>query len=289
MCTVKTHESLIVIHHEMGHIQYFMNYENQSVHFRDGANPGFHEAIGDTISLSVQTPGHLSKIGLLDSNENSEEADLNFLMKMALEKVVFMPFAFIMDNWRWSVYNRDTHPDDFNSKWWQLRCKYQGISPPVRRTEGDFDPGAKYHIPANYQYISYFMSHVMQFQFHKALCNASGHTGPLHTCDIYNSKKAGKLLGDTLKLGSSVPWPDAMEKLTGQRKVDIGPLLEYYKPLMDWLEKEVKDEDWTDECPHFPEPTPSPHINSGLSLHSSELIVLKGIVLSLILTIFLYL
>ncbi|XP_062576365.1 uncharacterized protein LOC134238260 [Saccostrea cucullata] len=258
MCTVKTHESLIVIHHEMGHIQYFMHYENQPVNFRDGANPGFHEAIGDTISLSVQTPGHLQKINLLNTTSTNNESDLNFLMKMALEKIAFLPFAFVMDNWRWGVFSREISPDDFNSKWWQLRCKYQGISPPIRRTESDFDPGAKYHIPANYQYISYFMSYIMQFQFHKALCNASGHTGPLHTCDIYQSKEAGKLLSDMLRLGSSVPWRDAMEKITGQRNVDIGPLLEYFKPLNDWLEKEVKDErkTWTDECPNLPPPEP---------------------------------
>ncbi|XP_055997291.1 uncharacterized protein LOC130047084 isoform X2 [Ostrea edulis] len=256
MCTVKTHESLIIIHHEMGHIQYFMEYQDQPVNFRQGANPGFHEAIGDTISLSVQTPGHLQKIGLLHPAAKSSEADLNFLMKMALEKIAFLPFAFIMDNWRWGVFSRNISPDDLNSKWWQLRCKYQGISPPVRRTENDFDPGAKYHIPANYQYISYFMSYIMQFQFHKALCNASGHAGPLHTCDIYQSKNAGKLLRDMLKLGASVPWPDAMEQITGQRKVDIGPLLEYFQPLNTWLENEVKDEikDWNDECPNLPPP-----------------------------------
>ncbi|XP_052094708.1 uncharacterized protein LOC127730371 [Mytilus californianus] len=251
MCTTVTMENLFVIHHEMGHVQYFLQYKNQPVKFREGANSGFHEAIGDVMALSVSTPEHLHKINLLEKVENDEEADINFLMQRALDKVAFLPFGYLIDKWRWSVFSRETIPARMNDKWWQLRCRYQGISPPVKRTDDDFDPGSKYHIPANVAYIRYFISYVVQFQFHKALCDAAGHTGPLHRCDIYRSKEAGKLLSDMLKLGSSVSWPEAMEKLTGQRKMDVGPILEYFQPLQDWLEKQNYNQrpGWSQACP----------------------------------------
>ncbi|KAK3605969.1 hypothetical protein CHS0354_019648 [Potamilus streckersoni] len=251
MCTVVSMESLIVIHHEMGHIQYFLQYRNQSVVHRGGANPGFHEAVGDVISLSVSTPKHLRKIGLLDEGPDDEENDINFLMKMALEKIAFLPFGYLIDQWRWSVFSGETSDKDYNKKWWDLRCKYQGVSPPLKRTEEDFDPGAKYHVAADYPYIRYFVSYVIQFQFHKALCKAANQTGPLHKCDIYRSRKAGKLLSDMLKLGSSKSWPEAMEIMTGQRSMDVQPLLEYFDPLIKWLKQENYRErpGWTEACP----------------------------------------
>ncbi|ESO94196.1 hypothetical protein LOTGIDRAFT_215685 [Lottia gigantea] len=251
MCTDITMEDLITIHHEMGHVEYFLQYKDQPSVFRDGANPGFHEAIGDTIALSVSTPKHLRKIGLLPAGENDYEADINYLMKIALEKIAFLPFGYLIDQWRWSVFSGETTPDNYNRKWWDLRCKYQGISPPVKRTEEDFDPGAKYHVAANVPYIRYFISFVIQFQFHQSLCREANQTGPLHTCDIYNSLQAGTKLKNMLKLGSSVQWQDAMELITGQRKMEVGPLLEYFKPLMEWLEKKNggDGESWTDNCP----------------------------------------
>ncbi|XP_041371786.1 uncharacterized protein LOC121385251 [Gigantopelta aegis] len=253
MCTDINMEDLVTIHHEMGHIQYFLQYKHQPQSFRDGANPGFHEAIGDTMALSVATPKHLRRIGLLGESQDNYLDDINFLLKMSLEKIAFLPFGYLIDQWRWSVFSGETTSDRYNAKWWELRCKYQGISPPVKRTEQDFDPGAKYHIPDNTPYIRYFVSFVVQFQFHKALCEAAGHTGPLHKCDIYQSAAAGKLLGDMLRLGSSKPWPDVMEQMTGQRKMDVGPLIKYFKPLVDWLKEQNKMErpGWTEACPTF--------------------------------------
>uniref|UniRef100_A0A671V3H3 Angiotensin-converting enzyme n=1 Tax=Sparus aurata TaxID=8175 RepID=A0A671V3H3_SPAAU len=231
-CTVVTMDDLITVHHEMGHIQYFLQYKDQPVSFRDGANPGFHEAIGDVLALSVSTPKHLQSIGLLD------KSDINFLMSMALDKIAFLPFGYLMDQWRWKVFDGRIPPTEYNKEWWNLRMKYQGLAPPVARTEDDFDPGAKFHIPANVPYVRYFVSFIIQFQFHKALCDAANHTGPLHTCDIYRSKEAGKLMGDVMKLGFSKPWPEAMAMVTGQPKMTAQPLMEYFKPLIDWLEKE---------------------------------------------------
>ncbi|KAL5009469.1 hypothetical protein ScPMuIL_011774 [Solemya velum] len=251
MCTDVTMESLTTIHHEMGHIEYYLQYKDQPVPFRGGANPGFHEAVGDLIALSVSTPKHLRRIGLLADKTDDNETDINFLMSMALDKIAFLPFGYLMDQWRWSVFSGETTISQYNSKWWDLRCQYQGIASPVTRSEDDFDPGAKSHIPSNTPYIRYFVAFVVQFQFHKSLCQAAGHTGPLHKCDIYKSKEAGKILGDMLKLGSSKPWPEAMEKVTGQRKMDAQAMLEYFQPLIRWLEKVNKHErpGWTPSCP----------------------------------------
>ncbi|XP_054620316.1 angiotensin-converting enzyme isoform X2 [Dunckerocampus dactyliophorus] len=242
-CTVVTMDDLITVHHEMGHVQYFLQYKEQPVSFREGANPGFHEAIGDVLALSVSTPKHLKSIGLLDKVENNHESDINFLMNMALDKIAFLPFGYLMDQWRWKVFDGRIPSSEYNKEWWSLRMKYQGLCPPVARTENDFDPGAKFHIPANVPYVRYFVSFIIQFQFHKALCDAAKHVGPLHTCDIYQSKEAGKLLGDVMKLGFSKPWPEAMRMITGQPDMSAKPLMEYFEPLIKWLEEENNKND----------------------------------------------
>nr|XP_006816593.1 PREDICTED: angiotensin-converting enzyme-like [Saccoglossus kowalevskii] len=199
MCTKINHNDLIVIHHEMGHTQYFFQYAPHPVEYRDGANPGFHEAVGDTIALSVQTPEHLYKVGLLDEFVQDEETDLNFLMSMALQKIAFLPFSLLVDMWRWEVFAGNVTEYNYNERWWQLRTELQGVVSPVTRSDlvMDFDPGAKYHIPADVPYIRYFVSHILQFQFHKALCEVAGELEDkeLHQCDIYESKEAGKKLG----------------------------------------------------------------------------------------------
>lgn len=251
-CTEINQDWLFTTHHEMGHVEYFLQYMNQPVQFKDGANPGFHEAIGDTMSLSVSTPEHLMAIGLLPNFVDDPEGDLNFLMQQALIKLAFIPFGYLVDQWRWDVFAGTVTRADYNSKWWDVRCKYQGVSPPViRSTYNDFDPGAKYHIPANSPYISYFVAHILQFQFHKALCQAAGNTNPLHRCDIYQSTAAGTLIADMMKLGSSVPWPDALEAMTGSRVMDAAPLVEYFQPLMDWLQQQNAGQPigWTEQCP----------------------------------------
>uniref|UniRef100_F6S8L7 Angiotensin-converting enzyme n=1 Tax=Ornithorhynchus anatinus TaxID=9258 RepID=F6S8L7_ORNAN len=234
-CTTVNMEDLITVHHEMGHVQYYLQYKEQPVVFREGANPGFHEAIGDVLALSVSTPRHLHSIGLLDNEGEGYESEINYLMSMALDKIAFLPFGYLMDQWRWKVFDGRITKENYNQEWWNLRLKYQGLCPPVIRSQTDFDPGAKFHIPANVPYIRYFVSFVIQFQFHEALCRAASHTGPLHKCDIYKSQKAGKLLSDAMKLGSSKPWPEAMQILTGQPNMSAAALMSYFKPLLDWL------------------------------------------------------
>lgn len=245
MCTRVNEEDLFTIHHEMGHVEYFLQYKHQPTVYREGANPGFHEAVGDTISLSVQTAKHLHKIGLLHNVTKDHETTINELFKTGLEKIAFLPFGYLMDLWRWGVFKGEVSPEEYNKHWWKLRHEYQGIEPPVHRSEEDFDPGAKYHIVAAVPYIRYFVSFVIQFQFHRALCEKAGEFDPknpskqpLHECDIYNSTQAGNLLKDMLALGSSKPWPEAMEAITGQREMDASALMQYFEPLYKWLEKE---------------------------------------------------
>uniref|UniRef100_A0A8C6MMZ3 Angiotensin-converting enzyme n=1 Tax=Moschus moschiferus TaxID=68415 RepID=A0A8C6MMZ3_MOSMO len=234
-CTEVTIEDLLSIFHQMGHIQYFLQYKNLSVIFRAGANPAFEEAVGSVVTLSASSHKHLLNRGLLSQQHQDKEEEVNFLMSVALEKIAFIPFAYLMDLFRWKVFDGTIEKDVYNQEWWNLRLKYQGLCPPVPRTEEDFDPGAKFHISASSPYIRYFLSLVLQFQFHEALCKASGHMGPLHHCDIYNSKEAGKLLEDVLKLGSSKPWPEVLEKMTGETKVSTKALMTYFKPLLNWL------------------------------------------------------
>jgi peptidyl-dipeptidase A len=236
-CLKPTEEDLFTIYHELGHVYYFLSYANQPYLFRDGANDGFHEAIGDTVNLSV-TPAYLAKIGLVRAVTPSHEALINQQMKMALEKIAFLPFGRLIDQWRWRVFSGEITPENYNSSWWELRRRYQGIAPPVPRTEADFDPGAKYHIPDNTPYTRYFLSFILQFQFHKALCAASGNQGPLYECSNYGSREAGRRFADMLSLGASQPWQDALEKLTGSRRIDAAAITEYFQPLMQWLNEQ---------------------------------------------------
>jgi peptidyl-dipeptidase A len=233
-CLEPTDEDLYTVYHELGHVYYYLTYAQQPYLFRDGANDGFHEAIGDTINLSV-TPAYLARIGLVGAVKPSHEALINQQMKMALDKIAFLPFGRVIDLWRWKVFSGEITPEHYNSSWWELRRQYQGIAPPVPRTEADFDPGAKYHIPGNTPYMRYFLSYILQFQFHKALCAAAGNKGPLYECSNFGSAAAGARFAEMLKLGASVPWQDALEKLTGTRQIDAAAITEYFQPLMQWL------------------------------------------------------
>src|SRR5829696_5626294 len=237
MCIQPTEEDLFTVYHELGHVYYYLSYAKQPYLFQDGANDGFHEAIGDTVNLSV-TPAYLTKLGLVGNVKPSEEAVINQLMKVALEKIAFLPFGRLIDLWRWQVFSGEITPANYNQAWWDLRKRYQGIVPPVARTEKDFDPGAKYHIPGNTPYTRYFLSFILQFQFHKALCEASGFAGPLHECSVFGNAEAGRRYAEMLALGASQPWQDTLEKLTGTRDIDASAIIEYFQPLMGWLKEQ---------------------------------------------------
>jgi peptidyl-dipeptidase A len=234
MCVQINGEDFVTVHHELGHDYYTLAYNKQPVLFQAGANDGFHEAIGDAIALST-TPGYLKEIGLLD-RVPGQEGDLEYLMKMALDKVAFLPFGLLIDQWRWRVFSGDTPPSDYNKTWWDLRRRYQGVSEPLPRSEQDFDPGAKYHVPANTPYSRYFLAAILQFQFHRALCKEAGHTGPLHTCSIYDNDAAGAKMRKMLEMGASRPWPDALAAITGQKEMDATAILDYFAPLKTWLD-----------------------------------------------------
>ncbi|WP_241242237.1 M2 family metallopeptidase [Thalassotalea sp. G2M2-11] len=238
MCIQKTGEEFNVIHHELGHNFYQRAYKNQPVFYQNSANDGFHEAIGDTIALSV-TPKYLKEIGLIDTIPD-ESKDIGLLMKMALEKIAFIPFGLMVDQWRWKVYSGEVTPENYNKVWWELREKYQGVAAPVDRPADAFDPGAKYHVPGGVPYSRYFLAHIQQFEFHKALCEIAGNTDPIHRCSIYNSKAAGEALNTMLEMGSSKPWQQAYKVLTGKEQMDATAVLDYFSPLQTWLKAQNK-------------------------------------------------
>ena len=231
MCIRINQEDFTVIHHELGHNYYQRAYKHQSLLFADSANDGFHEALGDTVALSV-TPDYLRQIGLV---EDARGDDIQVLLQRALDKVAFLPFGLLVDKWRWKVFSGEVPPNRYNETWWALRQQYQGIAPPVPRTEAYFDPGAKYHIPGSVPYMRYFLAAILQFQFHRSLCEVAGYKGPLHECSIYNNKAAGARLNSMMRMGLSRPWPDALEVLTGQREMDASAIIDYFAPLYAWL------------------------------------------------------
>ena len=237
MCIKQTYDELRVIYHELGHNYYQAAYKDQPPLFQGSAHSGFHEAIGDTVTLSM-TPQYLEQVGLISSAEESEQAVINRQMMMALDKIAFLPFGKLIDEWRWSVFSGETGPDDYNKKWWELRTKYQGIAPPIERSEADFDPGAKFHIPANVSYTRYFLARILQFQFQRSLCEIAGHEGPLAACSVFGSEEAGNKFYAMMASGQSEPWQDALEKLTGTREMDATAIIDYFEPLMGYLKEQ---------------------------------------------------
>ncbi|HWP94878.1 MAG TPA: M2 family metallopeptidase [Gammaproteobacteria bacterium] len=240
MCITPTEEDLATIYHELGHLYYDLAYNPLPPIFQAGAHDGFHEAIGDTIVLAM-TPAYLHSVGLVKAaGQKSREALINEQLKSALDKIAFLPFGLLIDRWRWDVFAGKVKPENYNAAWWELRQKYQGVAAPVARTEEDFDPGAKYHVPANTPYTRYFLARILQFQFYRALCETAGHEGPLHTCSFFGSREAGEKFWAMLAMGASQPWPQTLEKLTGKPEMDASAIVEYYQPLMQWLEEQNK-------------------------------------------------
>lgn len=239
MCTKVNAEDFYTVHHELGHNYYQRAYKDQPYIFKNGANDGFHEAIGDFVGLSALTPTYLNQIDLL-STVPGAEGDIPFLLKMALDKIAFMPFGLLVDRWRWQVFDGTLTPETYNAGWWKLRTQYQGITPPGERPADAFDPGAKYHVPGNVPYTRYFLAHVYQFQFHQAACKQAGWKGPLHRCSIYGNKEVGAKFNAMMEMGASRPWPEAMQAFTGQTQGDASAVAEYFKPLNVWLTKQNK-------------------------------------------------
>ncbi|MGL5839548.1 MAG: M2 family metallopeptidase [Sphingorhabdus sp.] len=240
MCIKINSNDFVTIHHELGHNYYQRAYNKQSYLHLNGANDGFHEAIGDAIALSI-TPEYLVQIGLLDKAKvPSADKDTGLLLRQAMDKVAFLPFGLLVDKWRWGVFEGSITPANYNKGWTDLRRQYQGIVPPVERGADRFDPGAKYHIPGNTPYARYFLARILQFQFYKAACDAAGWKGPLHRCSFYGNKDVGAKMNAMLALGASKPWPDALQAFTGSREMSGKAMIEYFKPLMDWLKKQNK-------------------------------------------------
>ncbi|WP_447730736.1 M2 family metallopeptidase [Pseudoxanthomonas suwonensis] len=237
MCIKPNEEDFTTIYHELGHIYYDLAYNPQPPLFQNGANDGFHEAIGDTIVLAM-TPKYLESIGLVQAQAQGQEALINTQMRMALAKVSFLPFGLMIDRWRWGVFDGSITPDRYNQAWWELKAKYQGVAPVQARGEEFFDPGAKYHVPGNTPYTRYFLAHLLQFQFYKSLCEAAGHTGPLYECSFHGNEQAGAKFRAMLARGASQPWQATLKELTGSEQIDGGAVLEYFAPLQEWLQQQ---------------------------------------------------
>ena len=240
MCTKVNGDDFVTVHHELGHNYYQRAYNKQPFLYLNGANDGFHEAIGDAVALSI-TPEYLVQVGLLDKNKVPPASkDTGLLLRQAMDKVAFLPFGLMVDKWRWGVFSGAIPASGYNKGWNDLRLQYQGIAPPVQRTEAQFDPGAKYHIPGNTPYTRYFLARILQFQFYKAACDQAGWKGPLHRCSFYGNKEVGAKLNAMLEMGASKPWPDALEAFTGSREMSGEAMLEYFRPLSAWLEQQNK-------------------------------------------------
>ncbi|UYK75892.1 M2 family metallopeptidase [Xanthomonas sacchari] len=237
MCVKPNEEDFTTIYHELGHVYYDLAYNPLPPLFQAGANDGFHEAIGDTVVLAM-TPQYLHSIGLVDAPQVGREALINAQMRMALSKVAFLPFGLMIDRWRWGVFDGSIAPDRYNQAWWELKARYQGVAPATPRGEDFFDPGAKYHVPANTPYTRYFLSHILQFQFYKSLCDAAGYKDPLYECTFYGNKEAGQKFWSMLQRGASQPWQATLKELTGSERIDAGPLLEYFAPMQEWLKQQ---------------------------------------------------
>ncbi|PPU93375.1 M2 family metallopeptidase [Xanthomonas albilineans] len=237
MCVKPDEEDFANLYHELGHVYYYLAYDALPPLFQSGANDGFHEAIGDTVVLAL-TPQYLHTIALAETPQVSREALINTQMRMALNKVAFLPFGLMIDRWRWGVFDGSIGPDRYNQAWWELKAKYQGVAPVAPRGEAFFDPGAKYHVPANTPYTRYFLSHILQFQFYKSLCDAAGHKGPLYACTFYGNKEAEQKFWSILQRGASQPWQATLKELTGSERLDAGPLLEYFAPIQQWLKQQ---------------------------------------------------
>ncbi|WP_332656828.1 M2 family metallopeptidase [Brevundimonas sp.] len=242
MCTQVNGDDFYTVHHELGHNYYQRAYKDQPFLFKNGANDGFHEAIGDFVGLSALTPTYLNQIGLLDTVPGEEE-DIPFLLKMALDKIAFLPFGLMVDRWRWGVFDGETTPAEYNDAWTANMLRYQGLTPPGPRPENAFDPGAKYHIPGNTPYTRYFLAHIYQFQFHRAACQQAGWTGPLHRCSIYGDKAVGERFNAMMEMGQSRPWPEAMRAFTGETGNDASAVADYFAPLNVWLTEQNRGRD----------------------------------------------
>jgi peptidyl-dipeptidase A len=239
MCITPTAEDFRVIHHELGHLYYDLAYSGQSPMFKNGANDGFHEAIGDTVALSI-TPAYLKQVGLMKTEPDPSQ-DIGPLLYTALQKVAFLPFGYMVDKWRWQVYGGQVKPADYDKAWWALKEQYQGVSRPAPMLDDGFDAGAKFHVASDTPYARYFLAHVLQFQFHRALCREAGYTGPLNRCSVYGNKKAGAKFQQMLAMGKSKPWPEALKAITGEDKMDATAMLDYFAPLKQWLDEQNRE------------------------------------------------
>ncbi len=241
MCVGNNALDFSTVHHEVGHAVYALAYQEQPYLFRGAANDAFHEAVADLGALSI-TPAYLQAIGIITPAEAlGADQDLGLLLRMALQRVTFLPFSLIVDRWRWQVYAGAVPPAQYDATWWSLVAQYQGLMPGETRPEGSFDIAALPHITSDISYIRYFYAYLIEFQLFKAACDAAGWTGPLHRCSLYGNAAAGAHLRPMLAMGASRPGADALEAGTGARRVSAEGLLAYFAPLRAYLDAQNQE------------------------------------------------
>jgi peptidyl-dipeptidase A len=238
-CIHVTADDFFTVHHELGHNLYQRAYKNQPFLFKSGANDGFHEAIGDFAGLNALTPGYLKRLGLIDT-EPGNEADIPYLLKVAMDGIAFLPFGLLVDKWRWEVFSGEVKPADYNKAWWDLKLKYQGVIPPGPRPPDAFDPGAKNHIATSVPYARYFLARIYEYQFYRAACREAGWMGPLNRCAVYGNRAVGASFARMLEMGQSRPWQEALQVFTGEKDIDASAVADYFAPLDRWLKEQNK-------------------------------------------------
>ena len=231
--------------HELGHIYYYMLYSNPDVPYllRGGANRAFHEGVGSMLGLAAMQKPFLQERGLLAKDVKLDEIKL--LLKEALEQVVLIPWgAGVMTEFEYSLYAKNLPVDQFNSKWWEIKKKYQGIIPPNERGEDYCDACTKTHInndPA--QYYDYALSIVTLFQLHDHIAKKILKQDP-HNTNYWGSKETGKFLTKILSPGATVDWRKLMKDELGE-EISAKAMLEYFNPLYTWLKEQNKGRTYT--------------------------------------------
>lgn len=231
--------------HELGHIYYYISYSNPNVPIilREGANRGFHEAIGSMIGLaSLQSP-FLKEMGLM--NQDYKIDNTQALLNEALDYIPFIPWsAGVMTEFEYELYSKNLPEDQFNKMWWELVKKYQGIISPNERGEMYCDAATKTHINDDAgQYYDYAIANVLLFQFHTYIASKILKQDPYAT-NYYGSKEVGKWMYDVLSPGATVDWRELLKESTGS-EMSAKALVDYFEPLMKWLKEENKGRKYT--------------------------------------------
>lgn len=233
------------VHHEYGHIYYYLAYSNPQVPYllREGANRAYHEALGSMFGLAAMQKPFAAGLGLVDPNSSMD--DMKQLLKDALNYVVFIPWSTgTMSVFENELYSKNLPSDQWNKRWWEIVKQYQGIVPPTERGEDFCDPATKTHINDDAaQYYDYALSYILLFQLHDHI-SKNILKQDVHATNYFGNKEIGKFILEIMEPGSSVDWRKLLKDKTGE-DLSAKAMLEYFQPLMEWLKKENEGRKYT--------------------------------------------